>query len=123
MKLINYFNYFLVGLPALGFIIVYPISQEPAKAILLVSSIIIGILHIIIATAMIISEPRDLHLKIYFSLVILFVCLSLIYFNIGYENILDYFLIIMPPVLAIYLSVIIYKKAQNENTNKPNTSL
>lgn len=73
--------------------------------------IITGFLQLIIGVIYWIKFKYDLNIKIYFTLVLLF--FSLWYFN---ENILPidgltWPLISTPPVLAIYLSVIIYKKA------------
>jgi hypothetical protein len=73
--------------------------------------IITGILQLIIGIIYWIKFKKDLNIKIYYTLVLLF--FSLWYFNenIFYIDKLTWPLISMPPILAIYLSIIIYKKA------------
>jgi hypothetical protein len=75
------------------------------------SMIITGFLQLIIGLIFWIKFKDDLNIKIYFTLVILF--FSLWYFNenIFYIEGLTWPLISTPPILAFYLSIIIYKKA------------
>ena len=116
MKDLNYLNYFAVGLP-LGILITYPIYNEGALLFSLLSTILTGLIQVIIGIKMLIKEPNNIHLKAYIFFVISFFFLWYINSTIGYINILTNTLIAIPAILAIYLTVIIYKKAQNENAN------
>ena len=75
------------------------------------SMVITGLLQLIIGVIFWIKFKKDLKIKIYFTLVLLF--FSTWYFNenIFYIDKLTWPLISTPAILAIYLSIIIYKKA------------
>lgn len=74
------------------------------------SMIITGILQLIIGTIYWIKFKKDLNIKIYLILVLTF--FSLWYFNenIFYIDQLTWPLISTPPILAFFLSIIIYTK-------------
>ncbi|PVX46490.1 hypothetical protein C8C85_2352 [Flavobacterium sp. 103] len=75
------------------------------------SMIITGFLQLIIGIIFWMKFKNDLNIKIYFTVALLF--FSLWYFNenIFYLDELTWPLISTPPILAIYLSILIYKKA------------
>ena len=116
MKNINYLNYFAVGLP-ISILITYPLFKEGAIIFALLSTILTGLIQFILGIKMLIDEPKNKNLKTYIILVLSYFVLWFINSITGYNNILNYFLFAFPPILAIYLSVIIYKKAHNENAN------
>ncbi len=109
MKAINYLNYFFVGLPViLG---IAGIIHEVFPILGILATIITGIFQVIIAIKMIIDEPYDRNLQIYITTVIIYFTTWFAFPKIEYIPILKHGLILIPILLAIYLSVIIYKKA------------
>ena len=113
MKALNYLNYFFVGLPItlilLGFLI------EPHQGNLigygLFSTILTGLFQVVISVQMRIEEPKDKYLKIYIVSVILFFLILLVNALILSSDRLYFILLFIPPILATFLSIIIYKKA------------
>ena len=112
MKSLNYLNYFFVGLPVtlilLGFLI------DPQRGNLigygLFSTILTGLFQVIICIKMLIDEPKDKYLKTYIVSVILFFLMWLINVQLLYSDIIYFILLFIPPILALFLSIIIYKK-------------
>ncbi|WP_395075316.1 hypothetical protein [Flavobacterium sp.] len=116
MKNINYLNYFAVGLP-ISILITYPLFKEGAIIFALLSTILTGLIQFILGIKMLIDEPKNKNLKTYIILVIVFFLTLFVTFSMQINEIIKYLLFAFPPILAIYLSVIIYKKAHNENAN------
>jgi hypothetical protein len=109
MKTIKQLNTFAIGLPFL-ILLTYPIAKDEAFINALVSTSITGFIQVILAVKMIFSEPRNTYLQIYTAGVILFFYIYLFNLNIYYINNIGDVLFCLPLLLAIYLSVIIYKK-------------
>ncbi|MBF7090731.1 hypothetical protein IUY40_04130 [Flavobacterium sp. ALJ2] len=108
MKAINYLNFFFVGLPVvLG---IAGIIHEVFPILGILATILTGLFQVIIAIKMIIDEPHDKNLQIYITSVILYFTTCITFPKIEYIPILKYGLVLIPILLAIYLSVIIYKK-------------
>jgi hypothetical protein len=112
MKNINYFNNFAIGLPLI-ILITYPIFKESALFFSLLSTMLTGLIQVIIGIKMFQDEPNNKHLQIYITSVILFFLLWFINSNLQYYEIMSFILFSIPPVLAIYLSLIIYKKTKS----------
>jgi hypothetical protein len=110
MKNINYLNYFAVGLP-LFILVTYPIFNEGALVFALLSTMLTGLIQVILGIKMLLDEPKDKNLKIYITIVILFFILLFITARMQNNEIIKYLLFTFPPLLAIYLSLIINKKA------------
>ncbi|MES2545417.1 MAG: hypothetical protein V4548_11060 [Bacteroidota bacterium] len=109
MKNLNKLNYFFVGLP-ITLCLIGIINQEFLLFGLLFS-MLTGIFQVIAGMGMLIKEPNNKYLKTYVIAVIIFFLLWFINSKIGYQNTITFILIGTPPILAIYLSIIIYKKA------------
>ncbi|MEO8535830.1 MAG: hypothetical protein ABI441_18885 [Flavobacterium sp.] len=109
MKNLNYLNYFFVGLPIV-FCLIATINIGFLSFAML-STILTGLFQVVIGTKMIIDEPQDRNLQIYIISVVLFFSALIIISKMELHNFLNYFLFGVPPVIAIFLSVIIYKKA------------
>lgn len=109
MKNLKLINSIAIAIPLIFFL--YGFIEETGFYISIYSMIITGILQLIIGVVYWIKFKNDLNIKIYYTLVLLF--FSLWYFNenIFYIDKLTRPLISIPPILAIYLSIIIYKKA------------
>lgn len=76
------------------------------------SMVITGLLQLIIGFIFWTKFKEDVNIKIYYTLVFLFFSTWYINENIFYVDQLTWPLISTPPVLAIYLSIIILKKSQ-----------
>jgi hypothetical protein len=113
MKNLNYLNYFFVGIPALLISLGYITNQSSGNLIGcgLLFMILTGLFQIVIGIKMLIDEPKDKMLQIYIISIILFFMTLIINGLILYSDILYFGLLLVPPILAIYLSIIIYKKA------------
>ncbi|AOZ98618.1 hypothetical protein [Flavobacterium commune] len=109
MKIINYLNYFFVGVPTILFLI--GILKDSFLFFGLLSVIMTGLFQVTIGIKMLIDKPNDKFLMAYIIGVLTFFILWFICLITDYENPMFYILISTPPILAIYLSIIIYKKA------------
>ena len=113
MKTLNYLNFFFVGSPIT--LILLGLLFDPQQGNLigygLFSTILTGLFQVVIGIQMLIDEPKNKYLKIYTVAVILFFLMLLINVQLLYSDLIYFILPFIPPVLAIYLSVIIYKKA------------
>lgn len=107
MKITYYVNLFAIGLPIilglLGFI------DKDFFLQALISTILTGCIQIIIGFSMFIQNPKNKYILIYLLGVILY--FAVIIFNINSFNttIVDIIKFGLPPILAIYLTIIIYK--------------
>lgn len=108
MKNLFKLNLFFVGMPIticlLGFF------NEAFLFWGLLSTILTGLFQLIIGFAMLIDEPKNKYLQIYILVVIAFFLIWYLNSLIGYNNLITYFLFAVPPILAFYLTFIIYKK-------------
>lgn len=108
MKTIKYLNTFAVGLPIL--IGLFSLIDINYIGTALVSTMLTGFIQVVLALLLLYYNPSHKYLQIYIATVILF--FTLWYFNatIFYSDYLTFFLFPIPLILAIYLSIIIYKK-------------
>ncbi|MFB9107909.1 hypothetical protein [Flavobacterium gyeonganense] len=113
MKILNYMNIFLVGISiiliALGFI-----TKESSGNLIgygLMFTPIIGLFQVVSGVSLLFYDPKDNMLKWYLSGVCLFFFCWICNSNIIYMPILEFTQFALPPILAIYFSVLIYKKA------------
>jgi hypothetical protein len=108
MNTIKKTNTFALALP-LAILLTYPFIQEGALIFSLLSTIITGFLQFCIGVKMLVDNPRNKDLQIYMTGVIVFFILWFINIDLDYNDILSYVSFSMPPILAIYLTLIIYK--------------
>jgi apolipoprotein N-acyltransferase len=111
MKTVKKINTFAISLP-LVILITYPIFNQAALLFALLSTMLTGFLQFSIGVKMLVDNPSDKKLQIYMIGVISFFLLWLINHLIDYNNFITYLLFPIPLLLAIYLSIIIYKKEQ-----------
>lgn len=114
MKNLNYLNYFFVGTP-LALILVGYISNDGAGDLMgigLLLSMLTGIFQVIVGFKMLMEEPKSKALQIYIISVIVFFLILFISPILNNDR-LFYILIPVPPILAIYFSVLIYTKQQS----------
>jgi hypothetical protein len=109
MKNINYLNYFFVGVPTILCLI--GTLNDSFLFFGLLTTILTGFFQVTIGLKMLIDEPNNKSLINYIVGVLTFFILWFIISIIEYQNPMFYILISMPPILAIYLSIIIHKKA------------
>ncbi|MFZ0598446.1 MAG: hypothetical protein WAM46_15790 [Flavobacterium sp.] len=111
MKTTLQLNTFAVGLPLL-ILLTYPIAKEGALFYAMLATAITGFIQVLLGIKLIFEEPRNRYIQIYIGGVIMFFLLCFIQIVIYYSESLRIILLTMPAVLAIYLSIIIYKKAK-----------
>jgi len=112
MKIIKYINTFAITLPFL-ILITCSIFGDDAIYVSLFSTIITGIIQIILGLILLLKNPRNKFIQAYLISVILFFVLW--YFNVSiyYIDFLTFILVPIPLILAIYLSVLIYRKKKS----------
>lgn len=109
MKIIKYMNSFAIALPFL-IALTYPIIEENAIFLSLYSTMVTGFVQAILGITLFFKNPKDKFINAYLISVLLF--FGLWYYNasINYVNFLTNFLLPIPLILAIYLSVLIYRR-------------
>ncbi len=113
MKILNYLNCFFVGLPVTLILLGFLINPQEGNLIGygLFLTILAGLFQVVIGIQMLIDEPKDKYLKIYIVSVILFFLIWLLNAQFLNSDILYFILMFIPLVLTLFLSIIIYKKA------------
>ena len=108
MKTIKYLNTIAIGLPLV--LTILSIIDISLIILAIYSTMITGAIQLLIGLIILIKEPRNKYIIAYFLVVIAF--FSLWYFNVKiiYSDLLTFTLFPIPLLLAIYLSVLIYKK-------------
>ncbi len=114
MKIIRYINTFAIALPFL-IAFTYPIIEEIAIVFSLYSTMLTGFIQVILGVVLFINNPKNKFIKAYLISVLSFFALWYFNMNVYYVNFLTNFLIPIPLILAIYLSVLIYKRNNYEN--------
>lgn len=109
MKTIKYLNTFAVGLPFL-ILLTYPIYLDTSIFYALYSTMITGFIQVILGLVMLFREPKNKFIITYLITVLLFFLLWYLNMNVFNSDYMTFFLFSVPPILAIYLSIIIYKK-------------
>jgi len=113
MKAINYLNYFFVSMPILLFVIGI-LTNESTGNITgsgFLFLILTGLFQVIFGIKMLIDEPQDKNLQYYIKGVVFFFALWItngVFLN---YQIIYFILFTMPIILAIFFSIITYKKA------------
>lgn len=110
MKTIKNLNSFAIGLP-LAIIITYPIFKEGALFFALLSTMVTGFIQFCLGLWLLFLEPNNSKFQIYLVAVFGFFTLWFINVQMDYFSIITYILFSVPPILAIYLSILIYKTA------------
>ncbi|KAF2333234.1 hypothetical protein [Flavobacterium daemonense] len=108
MRTIKNINTFAIALPFIIFLSTC-IFGEGAIIFALLSTMITGLLQVLLGIKMLVDNPKARNLQIYISAVVLFFGLWFVNKLTGYHDFLSYILVPIPLILAIYLSIIIYK--------------
>lgn len=108
MTTIKYINTIAIGIPLI--LTILSIIDNGLIILAIYSTIITGVIQVLLGLIILIKEPRNKYIIIYFLVVIAF--FSLWYFNVKiiYSDLLTFTLLPIPLILAIYLSILIYKK-------------
>ena len=112
MKNINYLNYFAIGLP-LAILVTYPIFKEGSLFFSVLSTMLTGLIQVILGLKMLLDEPKNKYLQIYITAVILFFCFAYASVYLDFFEQLKIVVLGLPVAIAIYLSVIIYNKRES----------
>ena len=108
MKTIKYLNTIAIGLPLV--LTILSIIDISLIILAIYSTMITGAIQLLLGLIILTKEPHNKYIITYFFVVITF--FSLWYFNakIIYSDILTFTLFPIPLLLAIYISILIYKK-------------
>ncbi|KFF05320.1 hypothetical protein [Flavobacterium reichenbachii] len=120
MKIIKNINTFAIALP-FAIAIIYPIF-EGALVFAALSTMATGFIQFSLGVKMLVDNPKNKDLQIYMSGVVIFFGLWYVNNLIDYKDFLTYILFPVPLILAIYLSLIIYKKEQPEKYDNAKTN-
>jgi hypothetical protein len=107
MKIIKNLNTIAIGIPI--FILLFGIISEGALMLSAISTILTGLIQLILGIILLFKFKENIHYKIYFISVIIFFSLWIWSPTINKVDYFTYTLIYIPPILAIYLSILIYK--------------
>ncbi len=113
MRELKNLNTLAILLPTL-ILITYPIFKEGSLVWVAISLIITGFIQVLIGIYFWSLHIKNIYINIYLIAVVLF--FSTWYYNssIDYNDTITKILVGVPPVLAIYLSVIIYTKKETK---------
>jgi len=100
MKLLKILNTLAIAIPAI--ISLFALLDNEILFIALASTMLTGLLQLIIGCSFWLKHPKNIHIKIYFAVVAIFFVLFYILYT-TYE-----YIFALPVVLCIYLSYIIY---------------
>ena len=108
MKTIKYLNTIAIGIPLI--LTILSIIDNGLIILAVYSTMITGAIQVLLGLIILINELRNKYVLLYFSVVIIF--FALWYFNVKiiYSDLITFTLFPIPLLLAIYLSVLIYKK-------------
>jgi hypothetical protein len=108
MKIIKYLNTIAIGIPLI--LTILSIIDNGLIILAIYSTIITGAIQLLLGLIILTKEPHNKYIITYFFVVITF--FSLWYFNVKiiYSDILTFTLFPIPLLLAIYISILIYKK-------------
>jgi len=102
------FNLIVIGIPLFFFLI--GIWNHGFWVWALLSSILTGLTHLVIGFGMWYDNPNDRHIKWYCRMVIAFFTSWFLSGLLGHSSNFTNYIIIIPPILAFYLTYIIYKE-------------
>lgn len=116
MKSLKNLNSIAIGLPITLLLIAIIINDAAGNWIgfALFSTLLTGFIQVLLGLFLWYKNPKSIHLRIYINSVILFFLLWFINAEIIRSTLFTYALIPIPLILAIYLSILIYKQKQNE---------
>ena len=108
MKAIKHLNTFAIGLPIL--IGLFGLIHENYIGTALISTMLTGFIQVVLGLLLLYYNPKNKYLQVYIATVVIFFLLWYLNASLIYSEYLTFFLIPMPLLLALYLSIIIYKK-------------
>lgn len=107
MKIIKNLNTLAIGIPI--FKLLFGIISKGALMLSVISTILTGFIQLILGIILLFKFKENIHYKIYFISVIILFSLWIWSPTINKVDYFTYTLIYIPPILAIYLSILIYK--------------
>ncbi|MFY0483480.1 hypothetical protein ACI6PS_12825 [Flavobacterium sp. PLA-1-15] len=112
MKTIKYINTFAISLPIILALIGIIINDTTGNyfGYALFSTMLTGFLQVMLGLTLFFTNTNNKPITIYLSAVVLFFLLWYLNTNFIDYDVLNYCLFAAPPILAVYLSLIIYKK-------------
>ena len=108
MKIIKYLNTIAIGIPLI--LTILSIIDNGLIILAIYSTIITGAIQLLLGLIILTKEPHNKYIITYFFVVITFFLLWYLNEKIIYSDLLTFTLFPIPLILAIYLSILIYKK-------------
>ncbi len=109
MKYLKILNTLAIGIPIM-ILVTYPIFKDGALFWGLFSMMLTGLIQVIVGLILLLKDPRNCYFISYILIVILFFGLGYFNMNVYYSDFLTFLLFPIPLLLAIYLSILIYKR-------------
>ncbi|SRR5690606_20581587 len=114
MKAIKIINTIAVGTP-FALLLMEVIFRDGGFALFaLLSTMFTGFVQVVLGLFLLIKFPRNSHYKIYIVAVVLYFGLWFMGSELNLKDNFFYLLCSIPPCLAVYLSVLIYKRSNHE---------
>ena len=114
MSTIKIINTIAIGTP-FAFLFLEVIFRDEGFAMFaLLSTMFTGFVQVILGIFLLIKFPKYMHYQIYLTSVVGFFVLWFISTEFDLQDGFAYFLFSIPPCLALYLSVLIYSRPNNE---------
>ena len=114
MSTIKIINTIAIGTP-FAFLFLEVIFRDEGFAMFaLLSTMFTGFVQVILGIFLMIRFPKIKYYQIYIVAVVMFFALWLIGSELNFQDSFSYFLFSVPPCLAVYLSVLIYSRTNNE---------
>lgn len=120
MKAIKILNTIAVGTPIILLLMDSIIRDEGFAAYALFSTMFTGFVQVMLSLSLVRKFPENIHYQIYIVAVISFFVLWFIVHSFDFYD-FGFFLLFIPPSLAVYLSVLIYSCPNNELSQHKNS--
>ena len=114
MKAIKILNTIAIGTPLVLLLMEVIFRDEGFAMFALLSTMFTGFVQVILGIFLLIKFPKYMHYQIYLTGVVGFFVLWFISTEFDLQDGFSYFLFSVPPCLALYLSVLIYSRTNNE---------
>lgn len=114
MKTVKIINTIAVATPFVLLLMDSIVRNEGFAMFALLSTMFTGFVQVVLGLFLMIKFPKNRYYQIYIAAVIVYFALWFIGIELNLKDGFAYFLCIIPPCLAVYLSVLIYKRPNHE---------
>ncbi|UUV22641.1 hypothetical protein [Paenimyroides aestuarii] len=114
MKAIKIINTIAIGTPLVLLLMEMIIRDGGFAMYALLSTMFTGFVQVVLGIFLLIKFPKYMHYQIYLTAVVGYFALWFIGSELNFQDSFSYFLFSVPPCLAVYLSILIYSRSNNE---------